>query len=55
MSCPGSRSSGRHLWRSPGSLRPGTVVIHHNGAESYHAARGFRCVLRVSGWSPSKP
>ena len=24
-----------------------TVFIYHNGADSYYAARGFRCVLRV--------
>ena len=24
-----------------------TVFVYHNGAESYYAARGFRCVLRV--------
>jgi hypothetical protein len=24
-----------------------TVFLYHNGAESYYAARGFRCVLRV--------
>lgn len=24
-----------------------TVFTYHNGAESYYAARGFRCVLRV--------
>jgi hypothetical protein len=24
-----------------------TVFEYHNGAESYYAARGFRCVLRV--------
>ena len=30
--------------------RPGaydTVFVYHNGAESYYAARGFRCSLRV--------
>lgn len=30
-----------------GDFRYGTVFIYHNGAESYYAARGFRCVLRV--------
>jgi hypothetical protein len=30
-----------------GDFRFGTVFIYHNGAESYYAARGFRCVLRV--------
>jgi hypothetical protein len=24
-----------------------TVFVYHNGAESYYAARGFRCVLRI--------
>ena len=24
-----------------------TVFVYHNGAESYYAARGFRCSLRV--------
>jgi hypothetical protein len=24
-----------------------TVFVYHNGAESYYAARGFRCVLRM--------
>lgn len=30
-----------------GDLRYGTVFVYHNGAESYYAARGFRCSLRV--------
>lgn len=30
-----------------GDRRFGRVFIYHNGAESYYAARGFRCVLRV--------
>lgn len=30
-----------------GDRRFGTVWVYHNGAESYYAARGFRCVLRV--------
>jgi hypothetical protein len=30
-----------------GDCRYGTVFIYHNGAESYYAARGFRCSLRV--------
>ena len=30
-----------------GDYRYGTVFIYHNGADSYYAARGFRCVLRV--------
>lgn len=30
-----------------GDFRFGRVFIYHNGAESYYAARGFRCVLRV--------
>ena len=24
-----------------------TVFVYHNGAESYYAARGFRCVVRI--------
>ena len=27
--------------------RYGNVFVYHNGADSYYAARGFRCVLRV--------
>ena len=30
-----------------GDLRYGRVFTYHNGAESYYAARGFRCSLRV--------
>ncbi len=30
-----------------GDRRYGTVFVYHNGAESYYAARGFRCSLRV--------
>lgn len=30
-----------------GDFRFGRVFVYHNGAESYYAARGFRCVLRV--------
>jgi len=30
-----------------GDFRYGTFFIYHNGAESYYAARGFRCVLQV--------
>jgi len=30
-----------------GDYRYGTVFTYHNGAESYYAARGFRCALRV--------
>jgi hypothetical protein len=30
-----------------GDRRFGNVWIYHNGAESYYAARGFRCALRV--------
>ena len=30
-----------------GDSRYGTVFVYHNGAESYYAARGFRCALRV--------
>lgn len=28
-------------------FRYGHVFVYHNGAESYYAARGFRCLLRV--------
>jgi hypothetical protein len=30
-----------------GDYRYGRVFVFHNGAESYYAARGFRCGLRV--------
>lgn len=30
-----------------GDRRFNTVFVYHNGAESYYAARGFRCLLRV--------
>lgn len=30
-----------------GDFRYGTVFVYHNGADSYYAARGFRCGLRV--------
>ena len=30
-----------------GDYRYGRVFIYHNGAQSYYAARGFRCLLRV--------
>jgi hypothetical protein len=30
-----------------GDYRYGTTFIYHNGAESYYAARGFRCMLMV--------
>lgn len=30
-----------------GDYRFGTVWVYHNGAESYYAARGFRCALPV--------
>jgi len=30
-----------------GDYRYGTVFVYHNGAESYYAARAFRCSLRV--------
>lgn len=30
-----------------GDYRFGTVWVYHNGAESYYAARGFRCALRI--------
>jgi hypothetical protein len=30
-----------------GDYRYGTVFVYHNGADSYYAARGFRCALSV--------
>lgn len=30
-----------------GDFRYDTVFVYHNGAQSYYAARGFRCSLRV--------
>lgn len=30
-----------------GDYRYATVFVYHNGAESYYAGRGFRCLLRV--------
>lgn len=30
-----------------GDRRFGTVWVYHNGADSYYAARGFRCALRI--------
>jgi hypothetical protein len=30
-----------------GDRRYDTVFTYHNGAESYYAARGFRCALEV--------
>jgi hypothetical protein len=30
-----------------GDCRYGTVFVYHNGADSYYAARGFRCSLAV--------
>lgn len=41
---PGIRELGGAIF---GDYRFGTVFIYHNGAESYYAARGFRCSLRV--------
>ena len=40
----GVRSRGGAIF---GDCRFGRVFIYHNGADSYYAARGFRCVLRV--------
>ena len=31
-----------------GDRRYDTVFVYHNGADSYYAARGFRCVLSLS-------
>jgi Protein of unknown function (DUF4256) len=41
---PGIRTLGGAIF---GDYRFGTVFVYHNGAESYYAARGFRCALRV--------
>lgn len=41
---PGIRRLGGAIF---GDYRFGTVWVYHNGAESYYAARGFRCALRV--------
>jgi hypothetical protein len=30
-----------------GDRRYGRVFVYHNGADSYYAARGFRCCLRI--------
>jgi len=30
-----------------GDYRYGTTFVYHNGAESYYAARGFRCWVAV--------
>jgi uncharacterized protein DUF4256 len=30
-----------------GDFRYGTVFVYYSGAESYYAARGFRCSLKV--------
>lgn len=37
----------RHGGAIFGDYRYGTVFVYHNGADSYYAARGFRCALRV--------
>jgi hypothetical protein len=41
---PDIRSRGGAIF---GDRRFGRVFVYHNGAESYYAARGFRCGLRV--------
>lgn len=41
---PDIRSLGGAIF---GDYRYGTVFVYHNGAQSYYAARGFRCSLRV--------
>lgn len=41
---PDIRSLGGAIF---GDYRFGAVFIYHNGADSYYAARGFRCALRV--------
>jgi len=30
-----------------GDRRYGRVFVYHNGAQSYYAARGFRCILKI--------
>jgi hypothetical protein len=40
----GVRSRGGALF---GDRRYGRVFVYHNGAQSYYATRGFRCLLRV--------
>jgi len=44
MTPPSIRKLGGAIF---GDYRYGTVFVYHNGAESYYAARGFRCLLRV--------
>lgn len=44
LSPPAIRELGGAIF---GDRRFGRVFVYHNGAESYYAARGFRCVLRV--------
>lgn len=41
---PGIRELGGAIF---GDFRYGTVFVYHNGAQSYYAARGFRCSLEV--------
>jgi len=41
---PGIRERGGAIFAD---YRYGQVFVYHNGAESYYAARGFRCVLKV--------
>jgi hypothetical protein len=41
---PDIRSRGGAIF---GDYRYGTVFVYHNGADSYYAARGFRCSLEV--------
>jgi hypothetical protein len=36
-----------------GDRRFGTVWVYHNGADSYYAARGFRCALRTQADVPA--
>lgn len=44
MTPPNIRKLGGAIF---GDHRYGTVFVYHNGAESYYAARGFRCCVRV--------
>lgn len=46
LKTPGDvRSLGGALF---GDKRYGRVFTYHNGADSYYASRGFRCLLRLS-------
>jgi hypothetical protein len=44
LTSPDIRTRGGAIF---GDFRYGRVFVYHNGAESYYAGRGFRCVVRV--------